>query len=277
GGSVATGTGGVGTGGISGTGGNGIISTGGTGSGGTGSTAAATGGRIGTGGTATGGTGTGGAGTGGAGTGGAGTGGTSGQRIISIDFVGGQTAMTSTEIAGVKPAARWNNAPGASGSLTAFADNQGNSMNCGLTWTAGTGGVWRLSWPDAPGNTRMMNGYLDPISASAPAKVEVTGLPSSITGSGYDVYVYAYGPLSSGTRTSIYAIGSTSISVTQTGPSASTFTGYTPAPPGGSGNYVVFRGVTGSSFTLTATPGTASGTQTRAPLNGIQIVSPSGS
>jgi hypothetical protein len=46
---------------------------------------------------------------------------------------------------------------------------------------------------------------------------------------------------------------------------------------GGSGNYVVFRNVTGTSFTLTATPGTTTGNEHRAPVNGIQIVYPSGS
>ena len=47
------------------------------------------------------------------------------------------------------------------------------------------------------------------------------------------------------------------------------------APAGGAGNYVVFRNLTSASFTLTATPGT--GSPTRAPVNGLQIVAPTGS
>jgi hypothetical protein len=53
------------------------------------------------------------------------------------------------------------------------------------------------------------------------------------------------------------------------------FTAFTLAPAGGAGNYIIFRNVTGAAFTLTATPGT--GTATRAPVNGLQIVSPTGS
>jgi hypothetical protein len=43
------------------------------------------------------------------------------------------------------------------------------------------------------------------------------------------------------------------------------------------GNYVVFRNVTGSSFTLTAQPMPSTWGIQRAPVNGMQIVYPSGS
>ena len=79
-----------------------------------------------------------------------------------------------------------------------------------------------------------------------------------------------------------YRIGSTTYSVTQTGPSASTFPGYALASGGdagtaGAGNYVVFHNVTGSSFTLTAQPRASTWGMERAPVNGIQVVYPSGS
>jgi hypothetical protein len=116
-----------------------------------------------------------------------------------------------------------------------------------------------------------MNGYLDPAS---PATVSVSGLPTAITSGGYDVYVYTYGDVPSGqTRTYGYAIGTASFVVMQTGPFANPFPGFSLAPNQGSGNYVVFRRVTGSSFTLTATPMTSN----RAPINGMQMVWPSGS
>ena len=272
------GTGGVGTGGRSASGGA-TPGTGGAASGGINGTA--TGGSGGgTGGSATGGSGTGGAGTGGAGTGGRGTGGSgsggSGPRIISIDFVGGQAVMTPSEVAGVKPAANWNSAAATSGALSALVEEDGRSTTAAVTWD-GVGGVYRLAWADAPGDTRMMNGYLDPFVASAPAQVKVTGLPAELTAGGYDVYVYVYSQLNSGTRHSNYTIGSTTVSTSETGPSATSFNGYTLAPNGGAGNYIVFRKVTGSSFTFTAAPGSASGTSTRAPVNGMQIVYPSGS
>jgi len=91
------------------------------------------------------------------------------------------------------------------------------------------------------------------------------------------VYVYSLGDIPDGaTRMSKYTIGSTSIVVSQTGPTPTgAFTGFKRAQNNGSGNYLVFQSVTGASFTLTATPST--GNPTRAPVNGIQIVSPPGS
>ena len=223
------------------------------------------------------------------GPGGAGGGGV----IISIDFVGGTTAaggaggagvvsapaMSPTETAGAKPAANWNSALGISGTLAALSESDGTATTAGVTWTSPANGAnpgeWTVGLADAPGDTRMMNGYLDPTAVASPATVKVTGLPAAIT-AGYDVYVYTEGSVPSGnTRTYQYAIASTTVTISQTGPSPTTFPGFTLAPAGGTGNYIIFRKVTGTSFTLTATPGT--GSQTRAPVNGIQIVWPSGS
>ena len=52
---------------------------------------------------------------------------------------------------------------------------------------------------------------------------------------------------------------------------------YAVAPDGGMGNYIVFRAVTGSSFALTVKPAAGVTNPPRAPVNGFQIVSPSGS
>ena len=215
------------------------------------------------------------------------------QVIISIDFIGGSVptggtsggtlvaapAMGATETAGVKSAANWNGAANIMGTLANLHAADGTVTAATVTWnspvTAGNPGEWINGYADAPGNTRMMNGYLDPTSSTAPATVKITGLAAPITGN-YDVYVYTLGDLpSTSTRTYQYAIGATSTTVSQTGPSPSTFPGFTLAPSGGAGSYVIFRNVTGTSFTLTATPGT--GPQTRAPVNAIQIVWPAGS
>ena len=208
------------------------------------------------------------------------------QLIVSIDFIGGRAAtsgivdapaMTATETAGVKLAANWNGAGNAAGTLANLRAADGTLTTAAVTWNApanaGNTGVWTNGFADAAGNIRMINGYLDPTSSALPATVKVTGLPAAIAG-GYDVYVYAYGDIpDTATRTYQYALGS-SFTVSQTGPSA-TVPGFTRAPPGGAGNYILYRNVSGASFTLTATPGT--GPQSRAPINGIQIVWPSGS
>jgi len=274
------------------------------GSGGIGGAMPASGGAgghmTGTGGAATGGVGTGGVASGGAGGGGKGgaAGGAGGtavvQRIISIDFVGGKVSggtvtpapMAATEKAGVKAATHWNEASGASSTaaLTPLVQSDGTSLTgSGVTWSSpgdpnnlsNNPGVFSVGFTDAAGDTRMMNGYLDPSSTSTPA---ATVTVSGLTGT-YDVYVYFMASLQSGvTRTHKVAIGSNSVTVSQTGPTGTTFPGFTQVTAtGGTGNYYVFKQVTGATFTLTSTAATASDSIMRAPLNGLQIVWPSGS
>lgn len=279
--------GGGGRGGTMGTGGS--TNTGGVpGSGGAGGPGGSGGGANGSGGSA--GAGGRGGGAGGAsGTGGAGTGG-SGPRIISIDFTGGPAAapgpeMTVTEIAGVKPATHWNNATGVMGSLTDLVAFGGGVTPADLTWASPANdpstGMWQIGYPDLPGNQRMMNGYLDPTIAASPATISVTGLPTSITSAGYDVYVYVLGdPGADEMRTYTYSITGVAgtFSVRQNGPTDETaFPGFMlVSSSNGFGNYFVYRNLRGSSFTLTATP-TGPANRPRSPVNGIQIVSPSGS
>ncbi len=239
-------------------------------------------------------------GSGGAGTGGAGgNGGTGGivadaaiaPMIISIDFVGGTppvdsgttgtVAMAATETAGYRPAANWNSAEGNAGTLASLKLADGTATSASAVWNSPvaaneTWATWTLSFADAPGDVRMMNGYLDPRATASPATVSVTGLASPMS-SGYDVYVYCFGDMTwADTRTYQYTIGSTTHTVTQTEPPLVTsFSGYTLAPEAGAGNYVVFKSVTGTSFTLKATPGSSLYQTVRAPINGIQIVYPS--
>jgi hypothetical protein len=224
-----------------------------------------------------------------------GTGGATGPAILSIDFVGGISSTTlagkmvvipaptldPSESAGVKAARNWNPAQTGSATLGMLTLADGTVSSASVTWnspaSATETGVWRNNLTDAPGDPRMMNGYLDPLSSSAPATVSVSNLPAPFSTRGYDVYVYSEGDIpDTTTRASKYTIGSTSITVSQTGPTPpAVFTGFKRAQNNGSGNYMVFQAVTGGSFTLTATP--SSGTPTRAPVNGIQIVSPPGS
>ena len=173
--------------------------------------------------------------------------------------------MAPTEIAGVYPAAHWNSAATAVGALTALLESDGTPSAASVTWDSG--GVWQLPVPDAPGDTRMMTGYLDPRTTSL---VVVSDLPQALTATGYDVYVYANGEVPAAvTRAASYAIGAVREVVTQ--PALTPFAGtFIPAVNAGFGNYVVFRGVTGASFTLTVRP--VSGTGLRAPVNGLQIV-----
>jgi hypothetical protein len=184
---------------------------------------------------------------------------------ISIDFVGGGIPMAPTEVAGVFRASRWNSAAGAAGTVPALVLSDGTISPAAVTWDSG--GVWQLAVADAPGDTRMMTGYLDPRTTSA---ITISGLPAPLTTTGYDVYVYANGDVPAGiTRAASYGVGGPLQVVTQ--PELTPFSGtFIDALNGGFGNYVVFRGVTGMTLTVTVRP--VSGTGLRAPVNGIQIV-----
>jgi hypothetical protein len=309
------GSGGANTGGVAATGGHG---SGGSGSGGSGSGGATPAGGRGSGGAiaASGGSGTagavsasGGSGSGGMGTGGSvvasgGSPGTGGAvvvqpQIISIDFVGGRggvggatpTAMGPTEIAGVKPASHWNSISGPSGTQASLMFGGGTASTASITWAApissGNAGMWSVNYLDIAGDARMMNGYLDaawatvPTGTPLPTIATISGLPAAIASGGYDVYVYVYGGVpASETRSCQYAIGASTFSVQQTGPTSTTPPApfvYMLAPNMGAGHYIVFRGVTGASFTLTAAPIAATASRFRAPVNGLQIVYPTGS
>jgi hypothetical protein len=186
--------------------------------------------------------------------------------VISIDFVGGGTAMAATETAGVVRASRWNSAALATGSLTSLLTSTGASTTAGVMWSGEN--VHTLGIADVAGDSRMMNGYLDPFGTGT---VTVTSLPTSFTTGGYDVYVYANGAVPSGmARTGSYAVAGTTMMLMQGAntPYAGT---YTQAVGGAAGNYLVFRGLNATSFTLSATPGPATGAA-RAPINGVQIV-----
>jgi len=185
---------------------------------------------------------------------------------ISVDFVGGSpTVMAPTELAGVVRVPQWNPAAGATGSILTLATSTGAATTAAVSWAGEN--VFQLGIADTAGDNRMMNGYLDPFGM---ATVSISALPSTFTARGYDVYVYANGAVGAGdTRTGTYSVAGMNMTVTQGAgtPFAGTFT---QAIGGGTGNYVVFRGLTAASFSLNATP--ATGQTKRAPVNGMQIV-----
>jgi hypothetical protein len=208
--------------------------------------------------------------------------------IISVRFVGGRTGGTtgtttllSTESAGFKPAANWNSATSNTGTLASLVAADGSATSASVTWNAP--GTYAHVFTDTSGDAHMMNGFLE---AKDTGSVTVSAtLPSSMSG-GYDVYVYCYGYVDATTRTYQYTIGSTTQIVSQTGHSATAFPGHSlasaaAAVDGGvsTGTYILFSNLTGTTFTLTATPlsSTAVPPILRVPVNGIQIVHPSGS
>jgi hypothetical protein len=187
---------------------------------------------------------------------------------FAIDFVGSATAMTAAESAGVVAKTNWNSAAGAaSAAPLSLVDDSGAATTATVAWSAN--GAWMLPITDAAGNARMMKGYLDTNSASV-TTVTVSGLSSRT----YDVYVYADGDNRAYTRSAAYKVSGPGIAdttITLTDVADTNFAGTFTAASNSSGNYVKFT-VTGSTFTLTATPGTATTATQRAPVNAIQIV-----
>jgi hypothetical protein len=189
---------------------------------------------------------------------------------IGIKFAGTNPAiMSASERAGVVPQANWNNAAGAVSSAPfTLVDDGGLPTTAQVTWTAHK--AWMTPIADAPGDARLMKGYLDTSSGSV-TSVTVEGL---LSGS-YDVYVYADGDNREYTRTAAYQLTGAGLAATTgllTDVAGTDFSGtFTQATAEAPGNYMKFA-IAGTGFTLTATPRTGTNVTLRAPVNAIQIV-----
>ena len=199
----------------------------------------------------------------------------SAQNSIGLQFVGGggpgtTKALLPADKAGVPAVAQthWNPLPGTSAPSPAptITTDDGKTVavtvdECPNTWSSGLDGT---SNPD----NALMAGYIDTGDTADDSSVDqvvVSGIPFAT----YDVYVYVYGDTPTEHRVGIYKIGATTLKVTDFGSFTGTYKAPTDKDP--TGNYVVFKGITGSSFTLTGAPGDTDGTA-RAPIDAVQIV-----
>lgn len=201
-----------------------------------------------------------------------------GQTMIGVDFVGGQsgvstTSMAATESAGVVAQTHWNNLTGASGTDTTINNSAGTNLT-GVSVTYNSTNTWSDSAvTDTAGNNRMMRGYLDINTTGVSTTVSVNGLGSL---GYYDMYVYTAGD--GRNRVGQFTVGSQSYWVNDNAAFAGSFVrGTGEVDPGSyqnatAANYVVFSALTGSSVSLTATGAYAADGTLRAPVNGIQIV-----
>jgi LPXTG-motif cell wall-anchored protein len=193
-------------------------------------------------------------------------------QAIGLNFTGGNnagapTALLPTDVAGATyQQANWNNANGTSGTLTGLVNQAGVATSASATWHAD--GTWGSGTGTANGNFKLYNGYLDATGTSA-TTVTISGLTSAGIVGPYDVYVYFTGDAVGQNRSGNYTIdGITEFALDNTG-----FKGtYVQATPGNgnNGNYVVFAGLTGDSFTLSALP-----VNFRSPVNAVQVFSES--
>ena len=195
-------------------------------------------------------------------------------QIVSLHFFGANiyqpppAMMASTEVAGVRAVANWNNMMGFStgGTPVPLVDSTGAASPLAITYEAPN--VWACYWGDSAGNRRMMRSYLDSAD-TLPTVVTVTGLDAAKS---YLVYVYA-SPADLNDK-GLYTIGSQTFSLTNpTAFDGVTFTQVTSTDVNnpGAGNYMVFNVSKQSSFELDAQTNTTLGGY-RAPVNAIQII-----
>lgn len=215
---------------------------------------------------------------------------------IGIDWFGGngtgdQTQMPATAVAGVVPQANWNSFLGTTGTMPLNLST-GAASGASITW-AGSPNDWDIGINETlSANHQMMLGYLDTNDTSV-TTLTVSGLPAAFTSAGFNVYLYYDGDNGTQARAGRYAING----VSQWGQDAASTTfggtfiqGQTlvdPAPGATGtaldnqaaalatvpvGNYMIFRGLTGGSFTLDVQASVSAGGTNRASLQGMQIV-----
>ena len=207
---------------------------------------------------------------------------------IGIHFQGSTGSLVQNGAGAVVTTATWNNFSGQSSTgstddITYNNPNPNSSLEnnagtaTGTTITFNAASIYRSGSPNTGGNDSLMNGYLD-TNNTDPTTATING----ITYSTYDVYVYALGDTSN--RGASYTIGNTTYYLNSDDPtfgdgfkqvtntSSTISAGGIYSGTNATGNYMEFMGLTGGSFTLTATPTYQNGSAARAPLNGIQIV-----
>ena len=223
---------------------------------------------------------------------------------IGVDFFGGggsgaSTMMDPSEIAGLVPAANWNSLTGAAQATpTALVDSAGAATGATVVWTSNN--TWNAPNvpPVAPGDLKMMKGYLDSTDTSI-TTVTVSGIPASITSAGpYSVILYADGDnggnnrvgkysvlnnptgnavfwsrdASNATFSGTYVAGQTAVDPTiLTGGAIDTQNAAALTVP--EGNYILFTGLTGDTFTLNAQSSVAQDATNRSAIQGFQIIS----
>ena len=182
----------------------------------------------------------------------------------SFDFQGNSPfSLAKTAVAGVVPLSNWNTFTGNAGTAPLTIAANGGWSPVKVSWSCE--GTWRVGLTATDPNTIMMDGYLDDYYGGT-VTVSVSGLSDAPT-LGYDVIVYADGDNGGAQRKATYTLLGVSKDNTDNGVN---FNGTFVESP--TGNYIRFRNVKATSFTIYATPSGTSDGVYRAPINGIQIV-----
>jgi len=218
---------------------------------------------------------------------------------ISFHFSGNSNTpqnLKTTDVAGVPSvaASNYNEVPGSSGTVNNLGYSDGSNSGASLTFVSYDAQNNGLDDPNAnpnyasQPNSKLMNGFIESGPANTPpsssrtpnASVTVSNLSFATP---YSVYVYFYnadgntgGNMNSQNGTFTITTSTNPNGVSMNAMTLSSFdvnNPFTQATATTPGDYLVFSGITGSSFTLTADRQTGdNSTTTFIPIDGFQIV-----
>ena len=192
---------------------------------------------------------------------------------IGVNFGSGRAgaSLAPTDSAGVISQLHWNNASGATGSITNLADDSGDGSGASIVWAADE--QWSVGGSPVEPNGTLLTGFISENNDGVESTINVTGIPFA----SYDLYVYMShdrvsedvdlkGPF--GTfrlkedNTNISAPVSFNEQLSSANPDVAQ-----------TGNYAVFRSLSGGSLALSLSPTSgAGGSIDRNAISGIQIV-----
>jgi len=189
---------------------------------------------------------------------------------IGVNFVGGDgpgntttKVLASTDLAGVDASTNWNNATGNSLTTISNLNSDAGATTASVTYAANGIYTARATPAMATPNQILMIGYVDDLTNAGDTTISFANLP--FVGN-YEVYVY-YGS-DNNNRTGTITLGSTVYNIRT---NTSAFTTFTPgtlaADDPDPGNYVLFSGVNGAAFTVSAARGS-----NNIGVHGIQVV-----
>lgn len=174
---------------------------------------------------------------------------------VGINFIGGAGAtgtLAAATVAGVIPQANWTNAAGSDGVINNLTDRFGNASTIDVTYDGDA--VHQTGSGSATGNHQLFAGYVDDLDNST-SSFQFSQIPFAT----YDVYVYTDSDQPDSRDESFSLVSSAGqvfapVFVSDEANFSGTFiraTATTLNGAGAQGNYVLFAGVRGDSFTLT--------------------------
>lgn len=220
-------------------------------------------------------------------------------QTISVHFGGNSNTpqnLNTADVAGVPSvaASHYNNIPGSNGVANNLGFSDGRNSGATLTFVSYDAQNNGLDDPaanpnySAQPNSKLMNGFIESGPANTPpstsrspnASVSVSSLTFAGT---YSVYVYFYnadgntgGSAASQNGTFTLTTSGNTVGVSQNVQTLSTFdpaNPFTMATATTPGDYLVFSGISGTNFTLTANRQAGdTSTTTFIPIDGFQIV-----